>query len=554
MAKEFKVPVGVPRLTTTEMNALANPQKGWQVYDITTDDPKYYNGSAWVVSGAGGGGGHVIQEEGSPLTQRAKLNFIGDAVEATDDAGNDATKVTIDSVAHYREFYVAGTGKDNYTGSLTVIDTLASYVNNGKRLRVLINGQVLTPVTHYVETSATKVTLNDALDADDDIQLEWLDSAVGLTTPTPGTHRQEDYVAGTPLDNYTGSLTVIDLVNIYAQDGKTLRVAVNGSVQTVTLGYNETGPSQITFTSPLTTGTDKVSIWWVSDATNAVSYTPATQVNEDFVATAGQTDFPLANSTSGYLPLVFVDGIIQRSGYSYPSPTLLRFDDGLDLGQPVLVWFIKQTGNMGYMQEQIYEVEATADQKVFNIPWVFAVGYASLLVFHEGVKMSGGGDASKNDYFESSNKQITFYDGRGLDEKVAFYAKNRLATGDADTVDGIHASATPIANKLLALDGSGKLPLIGPQSLTANGYTHANGLIIQWGKRTAGSGGGANPTITYPVAFTTVFSVICTGEDTAVNGAMITIDAPGASSFVAHIRRHDASPIDTTMYWVAVGI
>jgi hypothetical protein len=39
--------------------------------------------------------GHVIQEEGSPLTARANLNFVGTGVTATDDAGNDATKVTI---------------------------------------------------------------------------------------------------------------------------------------------------------------------------------------------------------------------------------------------------------------------------------------------------------------------------------------------------------------------------------------------------------------------------------------------------------------------------
>ena len=43
----------------------------------------------------GGGGGHVIQEEGVDLTQRANLNFIGAGVTATDDVGNDATKVTI---------------------------------------------------------------------------------------------------------------------------------------------------------------------------------------------------------------------------------------------------------------------------------------------------------------------------------------------------------------------------------------------------------------------------------------------------------------------------
>lgn len=44
----------------------------------------------------GGGGGHVIQEEGSDLTQRTNLNFIGPTVTATDNSGADSTDVTID--------------------------------------------------------------------------------------------------------------------------------------------------------------------------------------------------------------------------------------------------------------------------------------------------------------------------------------------------------------------------------------------------------------------------------------------------------------------------
>jgi hypothetical protein len=47
----------------------------------------------WPASG--GGGGHVIQEEGTGLTQRSKLNFVGTTVTATDDAANDRTVVTI---------------------------------------------------------------------------------------------------------------------------------------------------------------------------------------------------------------------------------------------------------------------------------------------------------------------------------------------------------------------------------------------------------------------------------------------------------------------------
>lgn len=39
--------------------------------------------------------GHTIEDEGTPLTQRTNLNFVGAGVTATDDSGNDATIVTI---------------------------------------------------------------------------------------------------------------------------------------------------------------------------------------------------------------------------------------------------------------------------------------------------------------------------------------------------------------------------------------------------------------------------------------------------------------------------
>ncbi len=40
--------------------------------------------------------GHIIQEEGVDLTQQQRLNFVGASVKAENDAGNNATKVTID--------------------------------------------------------------------------------------------------------------------------------------------------------------------------------------------------------------------------------------------------------------------------------------------------------------------------------------------------------------------------------------------------------------------------------------------------------------------------
>jgi len=67
----------------------------------------------WDASGAarkfnignfpgGAGSGHVIQEEGTPLSARANLNFIGPAVTAADDAGNNATTVTVNLPQAFR--------------------------------------------------------------------------------------------------------------------------------------------------------------------------------------------------------------------------------------------------------------------------------------------------------------------------------------------------------------------------------------------------------------------------------------------------------------------
>lgn len=48
-----------------------------------------------VPVAGGGTQGHVIEDEGTPLTARAKLNFVGAGVAVTDDEPDDATVVTI---------------------------------------------------------------------------------------------------------------------------------------------------------------------------------------------------------------------------------------------------------------------------------------------------------------------------------------------------------------------------------------------------------------------------------------------------------------------------
>lgn len=64
---------------------------------ITLSSPVGIGGSIFGLGagGSSGTGGHTIEDEGTPLTARTNLNFVGAGVAVTDDSGNDATVVTI---------------------------------------------------------------------------------------------------------------------------------------------------------------------------------------------------------------------------------------------------------------------------------------------------------------------------------------------------------------------------------------------------------------------------------------------------------------------------
>lgn len=64
---------------------------------------------------------NTIEEEGTPLTQRDKINFIGSSVNASDDALNGKTNVTIQAY---------NTIEDENASSLTQRDTLLLYGSN----------------------------------------------------------------------------------------------------------------------------------------------------------------------------------------------------------------------------------------------------------------------------------------------------------------------------------------------------------------------------------------------------------------------------------------
>jgi hypothetical protein len=70
--------------------------------------------------GPPGTSGHTVQDEGASLATRTKLNFVGPGVVASDDAGNDATKVTVTGAT---EVNVSPGGPSPRTTELLWVDT-----------------------------------------------------------------------------------------------------------------------------------------------------------------------------------------------------------------------------------------------------------------------------------------------------------------------------------------------------------------------------------------------------------------------------------------------
>lgn len=83
-------------LVTEQASKPTAPASGKQRLYMKTDHKLYHEDDGGTETEVGGGSsGHTIQDEGTPLTARTNLNFVGSGVAATDDSGNDATVVTI---------------------------------------------------------------------------------------------------------------------------------------------------------------------------------------------------------------------------------------------------------------------------------------------------------------------------------------------------------------------------------------------------------------------------------------------------------------------------
>lgn len=125
-----------------------------------------------------------------------------------------------------------------------------------------------------------------------------------------------------------------------------------------------------------------------------------------------------------------------------------------------------------------------------------------------------------------------------------------LTINDSVTVNGaVTGVSTITANTLNAVNGaiSTNTFSLGTSSVSSTGYSRLpNGLLYQWGTASATSSSTGN--LTFPVAFSTVYSLVATANQTATYAAgVIALSTTGAT-----IRT--ANTTSATVYWMAIGV
>ena len=150
----------------------------------------------------GGGGGHTIEDEGTPLTQRTKLNFVGVGVTVTDDAGDDATVVTIPTGG-------AVDSVNTRTGAVTGLaenSDLVAHVDNVANPHSVTKAQVgLSNVPNTDFTAA--VDANTAKISFDSTSSTRLANTSGTNTGDNATNTQYSGLAASKQDTITVGTT-----------------------------------------------------------------------------------------------------------------------------------------------------------------------------------------------------------------------------------------------------------------------------------------------------------------------------------------------------------
>jgi hypothetical protein len=162
----------------------------------------------------------------------------------------------------------------------------------------------------------------------------------------------------------------------------------------------------------------------------------------------------------------------------------------------------------------------------------------------------------------ASNLRSSFIDTRNeSDIAVVNVGVDSLTDGSSDFYIGTTPAGSRASDRRverLRVSGNGTISVssnilnLGTASLGTNGYSRLpNGLIFQWGTSASIAQDGS-ATVTFPLAFTTVYNIVITpiGAINTTSGGSDSVDTVTTSNFVI---RH-GSDSSRTFYWMAIGV
>ena len=147
----------------------------------TTNDKEYVcldatlTAAVWTETTIGAGsGGHTIEDEGTPLTARTKLNFVGLGVTVTDDSGDDASVVTIGSAGSGDAVSVNGTA----AADADFDDATPAAPSDGINVKWQKDSSAPDNISAYLDLDDLGIFQNEvrnfpSMEGADDAQPEW---------------------------------------------------------------------------------------------------------------------------------------------------------------------------------------------------------------------------------------------------------------------------------------------------------------------------------------------------------------------------------------------
>jgi hypothetical protein len=308
-----------------------------------------------------------------------------------------------------------------------------------------------------------------------------------------------------------------------------------------------TSPSSITFLY------DKPSIDDVGVTERIERYVVGTAV-DNYDGSLDVFDLLGTYQTDGTNMKVYYDGVLMDEGasndYVETDEDTITFNYNLVATHIVTFRWLQYGVNALMVDEKRENHTATPAQTVFSLTYTYITNDINLKVYVGGILMRPGGI----DYTETDSSTVTFTNPMIGGEYVTF-THAIAAAGNATTVNGIHATRNPEANKLYPLDSNAMFPaeVTGvSQEQTIKGWVNFDGTTNIGGLCTISDSynvtsvtdnGTGNYTITWDTDFANA-NYVCVGNPTQAN-LVVSFASFATGSVVASVYfPHSTAPAD----------